>query len=110
MSSTPSARLDSIRQIYFDALDNEMSDGNSASDQDKDKLHSNVLEARKTYFAAVASALAKTSTQVEAAYSVAVSTLDDVKKARATAAGIATVLQKLTTATSAATTLLNLAT
>ena len=108
--STPEDRLTLIQDTYLDAMNNEPADLAKANTPAQvTSIQANLSNAKSTYYAAIATALANNSAQVEAAFGSAQQALAAVKQARSDAATIPTLLGKLTGATDAATTLLNLA-
>ena len=108
--STPAERLAAIQAIYMDAMGNETSDlAQAQTSADVSAIQANVANAQLAYYTAEAAALSNNSADVEGANAAAQTALADVKKARENAAEIPTLLGALNSATSAATSLLQLA-
>jgi hypothetical protein len=108
--STSDDRLAVIQDNYSNALTNEAQDlAQATTPALVAAVQANVANARATYYAAAAAALTNTDPQVEGAYTSAQAALNAVKQARSSAAQIETLLGKLNTSTTAATSLLNAA-
>lgn len=108
--SDASERLSAIQNTYEDALDNEPHDlAGAKTAADVTAIQANLAVARNTYYAALAAALTNNGPEIEAGLAAATKTLAAVKAARTAAADIPTLLGKLTSATGAATNLLNIA-
>ena len=108
--STPADRLTAIQSTYLDALNNEPEDLSQAKTAaDVAAVQANVANARSTYYSALAAALTNNAPSVEAALTSVQNALAAVKQARTDAAAIATLLNTMNGATSAATSLLKLA-
>lgn len=108
--STADDRLTAIQKTYLDAYNNEPSDlALAQTAADVTAIMANVASARSTYYAAEAAALTNNGPGVETAYAAAKKALAAVKKARTKAAQMATLLGALNGATSAAGSLLKLA-
>ena len=108
--STSEERLAVISQNYKDALENEPHDLSRASTPSEvTGILANVSSARETYYTAVAAAVTNTTGQVEVAYNSAKDAQKAVKDARAKAAQIPDIINKLKSATQTATELLNVA-
>jgi len=108
--STPADRLSAIQAIYLDALNNESQDLACATTPALvAAVQANVANARSTYYAAAAAALANNGADVETAYTAAQTALAAVKQARTNSAQITTLLGDLNGATGAASNLLKLA-
>jgi lipopolysaccharide biosynthesis regulator YciM len=108
--STPADRLTAIQSIYLDAIGNQTADlAKAQTNADVAAVQANVANAQLAYYTAEAAALTSNSSDVEDAFNAVGKALDEVKKARAAAAEIPTLLGALNTATGAATNLLSLA-
>lgn len=108
--STPKERLDVIQGVYHDAVTNEPNDlAQATTAAQVSEVLQNVANARHTYYAAAVAALSATSPEAEVAYLSAKDALAAVEEARAKSAQLATLFQKVSGATAAATKLLNAA-
>lgn len=108
--STPQDCLDVIQGVYSDAVTNEPHDlAQATTPVQVAAVQQNVANARHTYFVAAVAALTNTDPGVEAAYTATRAALAAVNQARTQSAQIATLLQKLNGAATAATNLLNAA-
>ena len=101
-------RLKIIEQNYDNASDNEADDLASATTPAQvAAIQANVAQAKSTYYSAVEAMLSKSGADIETAYQVAVDAQKAIADARAKAAAIGDLLEKLSNATDKATTLLN---
>jgi deferrochelatase/peroxidase EfeB len=108
--SKPDDRLAVIEENYKDALDNEPHDlAMAQTAADVTAIQANVATARQIYYSAVAAQLTQGGDDVEAAYKKAQDASKSVREAREKAADIATIISELTSATSAASKLLDAA-
>ena len=108
--SSPKDRLSAIQDTYNDALDNEPHDLAAAQTAaEVTAIQENVARTRNTYYAALAEALTNDGPAVESAFEEAKKALKAVKKAREDSAAIPNLLTKLSSAASAASSLLKAA-
>lgn len=108
--SSADDRLQIIEQNYKSALDNEPFDlARATTPADVTAIQANVSAARQRYYTAIDAQLTQGGDAVETAYNAAKAANDAVATARTQAAAIPTLITRLTSATNAATGLLNAA-
>jgi hypothetical protein len=108
--SSAAERLAVIQDNYNNALSNEPHDlAKAQTAADVTAIQANLANARSAYYSAIAAQLTAGGADVENAFHAARAARDAVDEARAESAALATLLQTLTGATHAATSLLELA-
>jgi hypothetical protein len=108
--STAAERLAIIQNNYTNALNNEPHDlANAKTTEEVTAIQTNLADARTAYYGAIAAQLSANGANVEAAYDASAAAHQAVTEARAEAAALSVLLQKLTGATATCTHLLKLA-